>query len=63
MTSPASGVWTVGPFIGVGLEPRVDLVSPLRLQREHEKMSPFQTVLGAMEFGAVAYMAYRQIRK
>ncbi len=52
-----------GPFIGGFLEPRADLMSPLRLQMEKEKMSPFQMALGTIQIGAVGYMAYRHIKK
>jgi hypothetical protein len=60
----AEGEFTAaGPFIGLVSEPRVDLMSPLRLQFEKEKLSPFQTALGAVQLGAVGYLAYRHIKK
>jgi hypothetical protein len=53
-----------GSFIGGVLEPRADLMSPLRLQWAKEKnLSYFQMVLGAVETGAVGYMAYRHVKK
>ncbi len=52
-----------GPFVGSYLEPRADLMSPLRLQMQKEKLSSFQTALGAVQLGAVGYLAYRHIKK
>lgn len=53
-----------GAFVGGVLEPRADLMSPLRLQWAKEKnLSYFQMVLGAVETGAVGYMAYRHVKK
>jgi hypothetical protein len=53
-----------GSFIGGVLEPRADLMSPLRLQWASQKnLSYFQMVLGAVETGAVGYMAYRHVKK
>ena len=63
LTSPGRDWGPVGPFIGGGIEPRADLMSPLRLQMEKERLSPFQTALGAIQVGAVGYMAYRHIKK
>ena len=63
VTSPQLGPGLVGPFAAGFLAPRADLMSPLRLQMEKEKLSPFQTVLGAVQLGAVGYMAYRHIKK
>jgi hypothetical protein len=54
----------VGSFIGGVLEPRADLMSPLRLQWAKERnLNYFQMVLGAVETGAVGYMAYRHVKK
>jgi hypothetical protein len=39
-------------------------MSPLRLQWASQKnLSYFQMVLGAVETGAVGYMAYRHVKK
>jgi len=59
------------PYPGLGPDlfdahafPKADLLSPylLALQRE-KKRSTFYTVLGAMELSAVAYVAYRHVRR
>jgi hypothetical protein len=63
MTFAGGGFPGAGPFIGEFLEPRADLMSPLRLQMEKEKLSPFQTALGAIQVGGVGYMAYKHIKK
>ena len=63
LASPGWDWGPVGPFIGGVIEPRADLMSPLRLQMEKEKLSPFQTALGAIQVGAVGYMAYKHIKK
>ncbi len=63
LTSPGGDWGPVGPFIGGVMEPRADLMSPLRLQMKNEKLSPFQTALGAIQIGAVGYMAYKHIKK
>jgi hypothetical protein len=63
MTEPQMDPGLVGPFAGGFLAPRADLTSPLRLQMEKEKLSPFQSALGAVQLGAVGYMAYRHIKK
>jgi hypothetical protein len=63
LMSPGGDWGPVGPFIGGAVEPRADLMYPLRLQMEKEKMSPFQRALGAIQVGAVGYMAYKHIKK
>ena len=63
MTFPGGDWGPVEPFVGGVLEPRSDLMSPFRLQMGVQKMSPWQMVLGAVETGAVGYMAYRHIKK
>lgn len=51
-------------FVGGYLEPRVDLMSPLRLQWEREKsMNTFMMVLGTLQAGAVGYIAIKHIEK
>ncbi len=63
MQSP-SGAWgPAGPFAGGLIEPRADLMSPLRLQMARDKLSPWQSALGAVQLGAVGYMAYMHVRK
>ena len=61
--SPSLGWGPAGPFVGGLVEPRADLMSPLRLQVARDKLSPFQTALGAVQLGAVGYMAYRHVKK
>ena len=52
------------PFLGGVYEPKVDLISPYLLQRQRDnKLSTLYTVLGAVELGGVAYIAYRHIKK
>jgi hypothetical protein len=64
MTTPAGGFLPGGPFMGEAFDPRADLLAPYRLQVKQDKgLNVFQTVLGAMETGAVGYMAYRHIKK
>jgi len=46
------------------IEQRVDLISPFCLQMESEaRLRTLQTVLGAVQVGGVAYLAYRHIKK
>jgi hypothetical protein len=64
MMFDGSGFPGAGPFAGGVLEPRADLMSPLRLQWASEKnLNYFQMVLGAVETGAVGYMGYRHVKK
>ena len=64
MTFAGGGFPRAGSFIGGVLEPRTDLMSPLRLQWAKEKdLSYFRMVLGAVQTGAVGYMAYRHVKK
>ena len=63
LTSPQFDPGPAGPFIGGFLEPRADLMSPLRLQMERDRLSPLQSALGAVQLGAVGYLAYRHIKK
>jgi hypothetical protein len=53
-----------GSVAGGMFQEPVDLTSPFRLQREKEKrLLPLMVALGAIEAGAVGYMAYQHIRK
>jgi len=63
MASPTGEWGPAVPFAGGLLEPRADLMSPLRLQMARDKLSPLQMALGAVQLGAVGYMAYRHIKK
>ena len=63
MSHPERDPGAAGPFIGLAAGPRADLMSPLRLQFAKEKLSPFQTALGAVQLGAVGDLASRHIRK
>jgi hypothetical protein len=52
------------PFPGGGVELRADLTSPLRLQMESEaRLRTLYTVLGTVQVGGVAYLAYRRLKK
>lgn len=52
------------PFLGGPLRQNIDLLAPLRLQWEREEeLRPLYTVLGAVQLGGVAYMAYEHIKK
>ena len=61
-TSPLAGV---PPFLlDPPGEPKADLLSPYLLHvQSAKKMNTLYTILGAMELGAVAYVAYRHVRK
>jgi len=61
-TTPPAGLPDF--LLGPPDEPKADLLSPylLDLQRA-KKMNTFHTILGAMELGAVAYVAYRHVKK
>lgn len=49
---------------GRALEVRPDLLAPLRAQWEREaKLGAFRTILGSIQIGGVAYLAYRQLAK
>jgi hypothetical protein len=61
-TSPRLGATPL--FIGNGFYPKIDLASPLRLQRKKdEELQLLYTVLGAVTLGGVAYLAYRHVSK
>ncbi len=52
------------PFIGGAIEQKIDLLLPLRLQMEQEKrLRPLWMVLGTIEAGGAAYIAYEHLRK
>lgn len=52
------------PFLGGVAELKADLTSPLRLQMESEaRLRTLRTVLGTVQVGGVAYLAYRHIKK
>ena len=51
-------------LLGPPGSPKADLLSPYVLElRRSQKMNTFYTILGAMELGAVAYIAYRHVKK
>ncbi|MCK5572601.1 MAG: hypothetical protein KAJ12_07560 [Bacteroidetes bacterium] len=51
-------------FISMEFEPKVDLLAPLRLQRKRERgLHTLYRVLGTVQAGAVAYIAYRHVKK
>jgi hypothetical protein len=51
-------------FVGTGFEPKIDLTAPLRLQRrKDEGLQLLYSVLGAVQAGGVAYLAYRHVKK
>ena len=52
------------PFLGGVMEQKVDLISPLQLQMESaNRLRTLRTVLGTVQIGGVAYLAYRHIKK
>jgi hypothetical protein len=52
------------PFLQGALAPKVDLLSPYLLQRQQEtQLNPLYLILGAMEMGGAAYIAYRHVKK
>ena len=61
VTSPEWGA--PGPFLEGYTGPRADLMSPLRLQMARDRPSFWQSALGAVQLGAVGYMAYRHVKK
>ena len=52
------------PFLIRPLREEIDMLAPLHLQWEREKkLQPLYTVLGAVQLGGVAYIAYQHIKK
>jgi hypothetical protein len=52
------------PLIGGAYELKVDLISPYLLQRQKaQQYSTLTAVLGSIQVGGVAYLAYRHIKK
>jgi hypothetical protein len=52
------------PDFGRSLEVRPDLLAPLRAQWAREaQMGTFRTILGSIQIGGVAYLAYRHFAK
>ena len=52
------------PFLIGPVRQDIDMLAPLHLQWEREaKLRPLYTVLGAVELGGVAYIAYQHIKK
>ena len=52
------------PDFGRPLEVRPDLLAPLRAQWAREaRMGTFRTILGSIQIGGVAYLAYRHFAK
>lgn len=52
------------PDFGRSLETRPDLLAPLRAQWTREaQMGTFRTILGSIQIGGVAYLAYRHFAK
>ncbi len=52
------------PVPGLFATDKVDLVAPLRLQWEREAhMGTLRTILGSIQLGGVAYLAYRHLTK
>jgi len=51
-------------LIGQGIEPKIDLTATLRLQgKRDEGLQLLYSVLGAVQAGGVAYLAYRHVKK
>ena len=52
------------PFLMGISQPQTDLLAPLKLQMQgEEKLRPLRTILGTVQIGGVAYMAYRYLKK
>lgn len=52
------------PLLGGAIEPKVDLISPFRLQMESaDRLKTMRALLGTVQIGGVVYLAYRHIRK
>lgn len=57
---PSTSVWDPGR----PLEIRPDLLAPLRLQWQREaQLGTFRAILGSIQIGGVAYLAYRHFAK
>jgi hypothetical protein len=55
---------SVSPDFGRALEVHPDLLAPLRAQWEREaQLGTWRTILGSIQIGGVAYLAYRQFAK
>jgi hypothetical protein len=63
MVFPGDEFGIVPPFLGGVYQPRMNLISPLPPLLSKQEMSPLQIMLGAVQTGAVGYMAYRHIKK
>ena len=51
-------------LLGGSAEKRLDLLIPYRLQMESEaRLRPLQTLLGTVQIGGAAYLAYRYLKK
>ncbi len=63
MTLPGDEFGFIPPFLGGVYQPRASLISPLPPLLSKQEMNPLQIILGAVQTGAVGYMAYRHIKK
>ncbi|MBX2992071.1 MAG: hypothetical protein KF749_13015 [Bacteroidetes bacterium] len=55
---------TPPPFLSSSVVEKIDLLSPLKLQRAREDdLSTLRTILGTVQLGGVAYLAYRHLKK
>jgi hypothetical protein len=58
------GLGTPPPFLGDPVTGKIDLIAPFKLQLEKQKeLQTLRSVLGTVQVGAVAYLAYKQIRR
>lgn len=52
------------PYLLGNFEPKIDLLASLRLQRQkEEELRTLRTILGSVQIGGVAYLAYRRLKK
>jgi hypothetical protein len=52
------------PFFPLVTTQKIDLISPFKLQRaKEEEFRTWRAILGSVQLGGVAYLAYRHIKK
>lgn len=63
-TTPAAFPGGPAPFLMEPVTARIDLLAPLRLQHAREnELNTLRTLLGAVQIGGVAYIAYRHLKE
>jgi hypothetical protein len=62
--SELQGFGAPPPFLGNSVTGKIDLIAPFKLQLEKQKeLQTLRSVLGTVQVGAVAYLAYKQIKR